>query len=198
MSSFDPGAPLPPLPPRPDEPPLWRIERFVTRVDRFETRSERARRRSGAEGVRERAWGKDQAVDRRQAYAVALAGFVASLWSRYGYRVNLALFFQVTAVFLMIFVVQLSYAPASAVTYDIVTSGGTADAGGDYEPNSQSGGRIEAGQDSATFTVTVYGDTMDESDETFSVDVTNVAGGGATIGDGRARGTIRDDDYNFY
>ena len=37
---------------KPDEPPLWRIERFVTRVDRFETRSERARRRSGAEGVR--------------------------------------------------------------------------------------------------------------------------------------------------
>ena len=38
---------------------------------------------------------------------LALAGFVASLWSRYGHRVNLALFFQVTAVFLMIFVVQL-------------------------------------------------------------------------------------------
>src|SRR5687767_15055075 len=38
---------------------------------------------------------------------VALAGFVASLWSRFGHRVNLGLFFQVTAVFLMIFVVQL-------------------------------------------------------------------------------------------
>jgi high-affinity iron transporter len=38
---------------------------------------------------------------------VAVAAFVASLWSRYGHRVNLALFFQVTAVFLMIFVVQL-------------------------------------------------------------------------------------------
>jgi high-affinity iron transporter len=36
-----------------------------------------------------------------------LAGIVASLWSRYGHRVNLGLFFQVTAVFLMIFVVQL-------------------------------------------------------------------------------------------
>ena len=36
-----------------------------------------------------------------------LAGFVASLWSRYGHRVNLGLFFQVTAVFLMVFVVQL-------------------------------------------------------------------------------------------
>jgi high-affinity iron transporter len=38
---------------------------------------------------------------------MALAAFVAALWSRYGHRVNLALFFQVTAVFLMVFVVQL-------------------------------------------------------------------------------------------
>jgi high-affinity iron transporter len=37
----------------------------------------------------------------------ALAAFVASLWSRYGHRVNLGLFFQVTAVFLLIFVAQL-------------------------------------------------------------------------------------------
>jgi high-affinity iron transporter len=36
-----------------------------------------------------------------------VAAFVASLWSRYGHRVNLGLFFQVTAVFLLIFVVQL-------------------------------------------------------------------------------------------
>ena len=36
------------------------------------------------------------------------AAFVAWLWSRYGHRVNLALFFQVTAIFLGIFVVQLA------------------------------------------------------------------------------------------
>ena len=36
-----------------------------------------------------------------------LAAFVAYLWSRYGHRVNLAVFFQVTAVFLSVFVVQL-------------------------------------------------------------------------------------------
>ena len=35
------------------------------------------------------------------------AAFIAWLWSRYGHRVNLALFFQVTAVFLAVFVVQL-------------------------------------------------------------------------------------------
>jgi high-affinity iron transporter len=35
------------------------------------------------------------------------AAFVAFLWSRYGHRVNLSRFFQVTAVFLLVFVVQL-------------------------------------------------------------------------------------------
>jgi high-affinity iron transporter len=35
------------------------------------------------------------------------AAFIAWLWSRYGHRVNLARFFQVTALFLLVFVVQL-------------------------------------------------------------------------------------------
>ncbi|MSO35226.1 MAG: iron permease FTR1 [Acidobacteria bacterium] len=35
------------------------------------------------------------------------AAAVAVLWSRYGHRVNLALFFQVTAIFMLVFVVQL-------------------------------------------------------------------------------------------
>ena len=38
---------------------------------------------------------------------VLCAGAVALLWARYGHRVNLGQFFQVTAVFLLIFVVQL-------------------------------------------------------------------------------------------
>jgi high-affinity iron transporter len=41
------------------------------------------------------------------AGGTAMAALVAWLWSRYGHRVNLARFFQVTAVFLLIFVVQL-------------------------------------------------------------------------------------------
>ena len=36
-----------------------------------------------------------------------VAAIVAWLWSRYGHRVNLGLFFQVTAIFLLLFVVQL-------------------------------------------------------------------------------------------
>lgn len=41
------------------------------------------------------------------AAGTAVAAFVAWMWSRHGHRVNLGRFFQVTAVFLMIFVVQL-------------------------------------------------------------------------------------------
>ena len=38
---------------------------------------------------------------------VAGAATLAGLWSKYGHRVNLGLFFQVTAIFLFVFVVQL-------------------------------------------------------------------------------------------
>jgi len=41
------------------------------------------------------------------ALGVAGAACVAWLWSRYGHRINLGLFFQVTAIFLFVFVVQL-------------------------------------------------------------------------------------------
>ena len=40
------------------------------------------------------------------AGALGAAGF-AWLWSRFGHRINLSLFFQVTAIFLFVFVVQL-------------------------------------------------------------------------------------------
>jgi high-affinity iron transporter len=51
-------------------------------------------------------------VQSMQIVAGAAAGTLAAaamawVWSRYGYRVNLARFFQVTAVFLLVFVVQL-------------------------------------------------------------------------------------------
>jgi high-affinity iron transporter len=41
------------------------------------------------------------------AAGTLLAAAVSWLWSRYGHRVNLGLFFQVTAIFMLIFVVQL-------------------------------------------------------------------------------------------
>jgi high-affinity iron transporter len=36
-----------------------------------------------------------------------LGGLLAAAWARYGHRVNLALFFQVTSIFLVLFVLQL-------------------------------------------------------------------------------------------
>ncbi len=42
------------------------------------------------------------------ALGVAVAASVALLWSRYGHRVQLGRFLQVTAVFLLVFVVQLA------------------------------------------------------------------------------------------
>lgn len=38
---------------------------------------------------------------------ILIAGLVALAWSKYGHRINLGLFFQVTAVFMVIFSVQL-------------------------------------------------------------------------------------------
>jgi high-affinity iron transporter len=48
-------------------------------------------------------------IDLAMGAALGLAGAagVAWLWSRYGYRLNIGLFFQVTAIFLFVFVVQL-------------------------------------------------------------------------------------------
>ena len=41
------------------------------------------------------------------ALGVAGAAALSAVWSKYGHRVNLGLFFQVTAIFLIVFVVQL-------------------------------------------------------------------------------------------
>jgi len=38
---------------------------------------------------------------------IALAGSLAWAWSRYGHRINLGLFFQVTSIFLVLFALQL-------------------------------------------------------------------------------------------
>jgi high-affinity iron transporter len=69
------------------------------------------------------------------AAGVAAAAFVAWLWSRYGHRVNLGLFFQVTAIFLFVFVVKLfiqgihemseqGYLPYSAIIHAATESWG--------------------------------------------------------------------------
>jgi predicted extracellular nuclease len=95
------------------------------------------------------------------------------------------------------FTVSLS-SPANAggVTFDIATADGTATvANNDYVANSLTGQTIAQGNTSATFNVTVNGDTTPEPNETFFVNVTNVTG--ATVTDGQGQGTITNDDVTI-
>jgi predicted extracellular nuclease len=97
------------------------------------------------------------------------------------------------------FTVSLS-SPAgpSGVTFDIATADGTtnpANAGSDYIAKGEAGRTISSGNSSATFTVTVNGDTVVEANETFFVNVTNIVG--ATAGDTQGLGTITNDDITI-
>ena len=99
------------------------------------------------------------------------------------------------------FTVTVSPAPPSNVTFNIATADGTAQDGNpagedtDYVAKSETGRTINAGTTTATFTVSVNGDTKAEPNETFFVNVTNVAGGGGvTVGDAQGLGTITNDD----
>jgi hypothetical protein len=91
------------------------------------------------------------------------------------------------------FVVSLDKpAGAAGVSFDIATANGTAVAPGDYTAQSLTGQSIPANTSTYSFTVLVNGDTTQEPDETFFVNVTNVTG--ATVLDGQGMGTIINDD----
>lgn len=92
------------------------------------------------------------------------------------------------------FTVRLSGTATAPVTYDIATRNGTAIAGSDYMARSITGETIAAGLSSRPFVVTILGDAMDENNETFNVNVSNVHG--AAVADGTAVGAIVDDDYS--
>ncbi|MFO3706358.1 putative Ig domain-containing protein [Xanthomonas codiaei] len=91
------------------------------------------------------------------------------------------------------FTVSLSQpAPTGGVSFDIATADGTATAGVDYVASSLTGQTIPAGSSSATFTVLVNGDTLNEPNETFFVNISNVTG--ASVTDAQGLGTIVNDD----
>ncbi|WP_182667737.1 putative Ig domain-containing protein [Marilutibacter penaei] len=83
-------------------------------------------------------------------------------------------------------------APAGGVSFDITTADSAARAGSDYVANTQTGMSIPAGSTSGTFTVLANGDTLNEADEAFLVNISNATG--ATIWDSQGRGTITNDD----
>ena len=89
------------------------------------------------------------------------------------------------------FTVSTPVTSSSPITFTYATSDGTATAGSDYTATTATG-TIPAGQTSTTVTVPVRGDTLDEPDETYAVDLSGVSG--ASVIDGHAVGTIADDD----
>jgi hypothetical protein len=91
----------------------------------------------------------------------------------------------------MSFTVTLSGPSGQTVTVNFATADGTATQPGDY--TSATGTLTFApGETSKTVTVTIAGDSLDESNETFTVNLTSPTG--ATLADGTATGTITDND----
>lgn len=88
--------------------------------------------------------------------------------------------------------VSLSGPAPSSIAFDIAAIDGTAQAGYDFAYFSLTGQTIEAGQTNKTFSIGILGDEYREANETFNVNVTNVAG--AMVADGSAIGTILNDD----
>ena len=80
----------------------------------------------------------------------------------------------------------------AGVSFSIATANNTASSGSDYVANSLSNQTIPAGSSTYTFTVPVNGDTLNEPNETFFVNVTGVTG--ASVSDGQGVGTINNDD----
>ena len=89
------------------------------------------------------------------------------------------------------FTVSLSTTSSSQVTVDWATTGDTATSPADFTAGSGTV-TFAPGDDEETVVVNVNGDTLDESDETFNVNLSNASG--ATIADSQGVGTITDDD----
>jgi len=95
-----------------------------------------------------------------------------------------------------VFTVTLSAAAGpGGVTFDIATADGSASSTSDYTAQSLTGQAIAEGGTTYQFTVAVNGDTAIETDEGFTVNVTNPSG--ASINDGQGAGTIQNDDTDF-
>jgi hypothetical protein len=89
------------------------------------------------------------------------------------------------------FTLSLSAPPAQVVTLNYATANGTATSGSDYSATSGTLS-FNPGETQKTVSVYVYGDTSYEPDETFFLNLSNVAK--ATVARGQGVGTIRNDD----
>ncbi|MBD2461131.1 DUF4347 domain-containing protein [Oscillatoria sp. FACHB-1407] len=91
-----------------------------------------------------------------------------------------------------VFTVTISNNPTSNVTVNYTTNNGTAIAGSDYTDNDSSVVFTPGGGLTRTITVNVTGDTILETNETFTVTLTSATG--ATIGTSTATATINNDE----
>ena len=89
------------------------------------------------------------------------------------------------------FTLTLSAAATQDVTVNYATAAGTATQGIDFLSTSGTA-TIQTGSSTATVSVTVLGDAIQENDETIFLNLSNIAG--ASLGDNQGRGTIVDDD----
>ena len=90
-----------------------------------------------------------------------------------------------------VFTVNLSAASTQTINVNYATANGTATAGSDYTATSNTLS-FAPGQTSKTITVQVKGDTLDEVNETFSLNLSSPTN--ATIADAQGIATIQDND----
>ncbi len=91
----------------------------------------------------------------------------------------------------MTFTISLDRPAEKEVTMEFSTSDGSAKAGSDYQAASGKA-TIPAGETSTTISVQITGDTLVESDETFTLSLNNPVN--AQLGTAQATGTILNDD----
>jgi hypothetical protein len=89
------------------------------------------------------------------------------------------------------FTVALSAASSQSVSFNYATTNGTATAGSDYIATSGTA-TFAPGEVEKSVVVLVKGDTVDETEETFFLDISNVQN--ATVNTSRGTGFIVDDD----
>jgi hypothetical protein len=90
------------------------------------------------------------------------------------------------------FTVSLSAASGKSITVSAATANNTAASGSDYTATGPNTLTFSASTTTQTFTVAVLGDSTDEANETFYVNLTS--GTNVTISDAQGLGTITDDD----
>lgn len=91
-----------------------------------------------------------------------------------------------------VFTVAMSITSTRSIAVNYATANGTATAGSDYTATSGTLTFV-SGDTQENISVTIAGDTLDENNETFTVNLSNPTNG-ATIADSSGQGTINDND----